>query len=235
VSQETATITHATGPSIKCLTCGLRNFADAKECRRCKTDPSQPMIEAKDVKLLDDDSADSSASKFNYAWVLVLVVGGLLIVGMLYMWQSSIDPEADPIQAAAAPAAAVSEQPAVDLAKENERNQEVATEILTEVKRFQASAEGEMTFEQYEEKLKKLRVELNNKLPNFSRREPSDETFRKEIEGALREYDAAANWWKTTITYNAAINEADRKERTQKNWTSAGAHLATAEKMLGGR
>lgn len=232
MSQETATITHAAGPSIRCLTCGLRNFADAEECRRCKANPSQPTIDAKDVKLLDEASEDASGSKFKYAWVLVLIAGGLLIAGLLYMWQTSPDPEADPLQSAAAPPAPVSERPGVDIAKENSRNQEVAMAILTETKRFQSAAEGEMTFEEYEEKLNKLRTELNNKLPEFSRQEESDETFRKEIAGALREYEAAANWWKTTIRYNQAIDDAGRRERTQANWTKAKEHVSNAEKLV---
>lgn len=181
---------------------------------------------------MDEDTTESNSSKFNYAWVLVLIAGGLLIVGMLYMWQRSPDPEADPIQAAAAPPAPVSEQPAVDIAKENSRNQEVALAILTETKRFQNAAEGEMTIEQYEQKLSDLKTELNKKLPDFTRREPSDETFRQEIAGALREYEAAANWWKTTIRYNAAIDDAGRKERTQANWTKAREHLTNAEKIV---
>ena len=235
MSQEIATIPRAAGPSIKCLSCGLANFADAKECRRCKANPTQPPIDAKDVKLLDEVSEMSSGSKFKYAWVLVLIAAGLLIAGLLYMWQSSPDPQTDPVQAAAAPPAPVSDQPAVDIAKENSRNHEVAMAILAETKRFQSAVESEMTFEEYEQKLNSLRTELNSKLPEFSRHEESDETFRKEINGALREYEAAANWWKTTIRYNEAINDEGRKERTQGNWTKAREHLSTAEKMLGGR
>ncbi len=234
MSQETATINRVAGPSIKCLTCGLANFADSKECRRCKADPSKP-VEAITEPVTRDNSEPTVSAKSSYAWIISAVAGLVLILGIVYMWQSSPPPGNEAAQAASAPPAAASGQPAVDLAKENERNQEVATEILTEAKRFQAAAEGEMTFEQYEQKLKNLRVELNNKLPNFSQHEPSDETFRKEIEGALRDYDAAANWWKTTITYKEAIDEAGRRERTQQIWASARVHLDTAEKMLRGQ
>ncbi len=90
-----------------------------------------------------------------------------------------------------------------------------------------------MDFKEYQKNLDSLRSDLNKTLPSFVRHLPSDETFRQEVDSALRDYTAAENWWKTTITNNSVFSEADRKERTQKNFESARTHLENAEKLLG--
>ncbi len=61
---------------------------------------------------------------------------------------------------------------------------------------------------------------------------PSDESFRQEIAGALRDYTAAGNWWKTTIRNSSVLKDADRTARLQVEWASAQMHLDNAQKLL---
>ena len=56
---------------------------------------------------------------------------------------------------------------------------------------------------------------------------------RQEVAGALRDYNAARNWWKTTIKNSSVLHDNDRVERLQVEWASAQTHLDKAEKLLG--
>ena len=138
--------------------------------------------------------------------------------------------EAVVAQTSAAPDA---EQPVQSAAEQNSQSEAVAKQIVTNLKHFQDATESGMDFKEYEQKLNSLKSDLNSALPSFQRHLPGDDTFRQEVASALRDYTAAENWWKTTITNNTVFTEADRKERTQKNFESAQAHLANAEKSLG--
>ena len=89
-----------------------------------------------------------------------------------------------------------------------------------------------MSYDQYNEMLTNLNAELNNTLPTFVRHDPSDERFRQEVAGAVRDYAAAGNWWKTTIKNSSVLSEADRTARLQVEWGSAQKHLDNAEKLL---
>ncbi len=103
---------------------------------------------------------------------------------------------------------------------------------MVNLKTFQDEIQGDIGFNEYQTKLARLRVVLANTLPSFSRHQPNDEMFRQEVEGALREYTAAENWWKTTIANSTVFTGADRRERTNKNFEAARTHLANAKSAL---
>jgi hypothetical protein len=56
---------------------------------------------------------------------------------------------------------------------------------------------------------------LNNTLPEFVGHSAGDESFRQEIDAAVRDYFAARSWWKIMIDNSSVFNEADRNERLQ--------------------
>jgi len=233
VFQKAATINHAAGFSKKCPQCQLRNFADTNQCRRCKSDLSLPLNGANNDKPTRDDSGEVGRSTFSLAWILAAVVAVLLGVVLLYMRQGpQVTPGAISEAGVAQPATAEPKQPGQDPAEQNSGSEAVAIHVLAELKRFQDATESGMGYNEYDEKLTHLKAELNKALPAFVRHEPGDETFRQEIAAAVRDYTAAGNWWKTTITNSSVFSDADRNERTQVNWASARTHLTTAEKML---
>ncbi len=77
-----------------------------------------------------------------------------------------------------------------------------------------------------------LKADLDNTLPSFVDHEPDDESFRVEVHAAIRDYTAAGNWWKTAIRNSSVFTDADRTERLVASWSSARAHIETAEQML---
>ena len=233
MSQKAATINPAAVSSKKCLHCGLTNFSDTKQCRRCKADPFQPLSEATNDNLMRADAGEGGRSTFRFAWILAAVVVAVLLgLVVLYMRQGSPVTLAATSEASAQPLAAGAEESAPDPAEENARSEAVATNVLAKLKSFQDETERGMELNAYEEKLNQLRGELDRTLPGFSRHEEADETFRQEIAAAVRDHTAAANWWKTTVRNSSVLSDADRKERTQLNWESARTHLTKAEKML---
>jgi ribosomal protein L40E len=233
VLQKAATINPATDYSKKCLHCGLRNFADTKQCRRCKSDLSLPLNVAGNDKRMLANSGEVGRSTFSFAWILAALVVVLLGLTLFYMRQgpqgTEVGGEAEVAQAPVSPDA---EQPGPNAVEQNSQSEAAATQILTELKSFQDITERGTDYNDYDKRLNSLKTDLNNRLPSFVRHNPSDEIFRQEVAAALRDYTAAGNWWKTTITDSSVFTEADRDERTQKNWASARAHLTNAEKML---
>lgn len=231
--QKAATINHATESSKKCPHCGLRNFADTNQCRRCKSDFSLPLNVAKDDNL-SGNSGELGRSTFSFAWILAALAVVSLGLVLFYMRQG---PQGTPElrgEAAVAPTPATpdAEQPGEKAVEENSRSEAAATQIVAELKRFHDATERAMDYNEYDSKLNSLKNDLNKTLPSFVRHDPSDEIFRREVAAALREYTAAGNWWKTSITNSSVFTEADRNERTQRNWASARTHLTNAEKTL---
>ena len=234
VPKETASINNASDSSKKCPGCGLRNFAGANKCKRCKSDLSAPFKVTKNEKRVPADSAESERSSYSFVWigaVLVVVSLGLVFFYMKQGPQETPEPGSEAVvaQTSAAPDA---EQPVQSAAEQNSQSEAVAKQIVTNLKHFQDATEN-MDFKEYQKNLDSLRSDLNKTLPSFVRHLPSDETFRQEVDSALRDYTAAENWWKTTIRDNTVFTETDRKERTQVNFESARAHLENAEKSLG--
>jgi hypothetical protein len=162
----------------------------------------------------------------------VVVSLGVVFFFMRQAPQGTPEPVTDAVVAPPS-VAPVAEEPAQSEAEQNSQSEEVAKQIVTNLKHFQDATESGMDFKEYEQKLNSLKSNLKSALPSFVRHLPGDDTFRQEVASALRDYTAAENWWKTTITNNTVFTEADRKERTQKNFESAQTHLANAEKSLG--
>jgi hypothetical protein len=232
--QKAATINNATASAKKCIHCGLTNFADTKRCKRCKANPSQPLNLTKNDKRMLGNYAEVGRSSFSFTWILAALVVVLLGLVFFFMRQrpqgvSEIGLKAVVAQTLVTGEAEQPEQNAVD---QNSQSEAAATQIVTDLKRFQDATESGIDYNEYDKKLNSLKTDLDNTLPSFVRHDPSDETFRQEIAAALRDYTAAGNWWKTTITNNTVFTEADRNERTLKNFESARTHITNAEKTL---
>jgi len=235
VLKKTATINDAAESSKKCSQCGLRNFADRKKCKRCKTDLSSPLNLTKDDSEIQGGSGELGRSTFSLAWILAALVVVLLGLFVLYMRQAPQATAAEASSDAGVTQNAVTpdtEQPAENADEKTAKSEAAATQVLVELKRFQDATERGMEFDEYDKKLTSLKSNLNSTLPSFVGHDPKDENFRQEVAAALREYTAAGNWWKTSITNSTVFTDADRNERTQKNWASARTHLTNAEKML---
>jgi len=234
VLQKAATSNHATEPAKKCSHCGLRVFADTKQCRRCKSDLSLPLNVTRNDKQMHGNAAELGRSTFSFAWILAALVVVLLGLVVLYMRQGpqgtpEAGGEAAVVQTPVTPDA---EQRGENAVEQNSQSEAAATQIVAELKRFQDATERGMDYDQYDKELNSLKTDLNTRLPSFVRHDPSDESFRQEVAAALRDYTAAGNWWKTTIRNSSVLTEADRNERTQRNWASARTHLTNAEKTL---
>jgi hypothetical protein len=234
VFQKAATINHATDSSKKCFHCGFRNFAGINQCRRCKSDLSLPFNVSKSDKQMRGSSGELGRSTFSFAWILAALVVVLLGLVLFYMRQA---PQGTPEVGGEAvvaqhPVTPDAEQPVQSAVEQNSQSESAATQIVTELKSFQDITERGMDYNEYDKRLNSLKNDLNNTLPSFVRHNPNDEIFRQEVAAAIRDYTAAGNWWKTTITNSSVFTEADRNERTQRDWTSARTHLTNAEKML---
>jgi len=232
--QKASTMNNDTASTKKCFHCGLTNFADTKQCKRCKSDLSLPLKVTKNDKRMRSNSAEVGRSSFSFTWILASVVVVLLGLVFFYMRQR---PQGAPelgLDAVVAQTLVTrdAEQPEQNAVEQNSQSEAAATQIVTDLKRFQGATESGIDYNEYDKKLNSLKADLNNTLPSFVRHNPSDEMFRQEVAAALRDYTAAGNWWKTTIRDSSVFTEADRNERTQKDWASARTHLTNAERML---
>ena len=189
---------------------------------------------AKKDKLTEGDFGEFNRPAFSVAWIFVALVVALLGVIFFYMRQAPQGtPElASDVAVAQTPVTPDADQPEQNAAEQNSQSETATTQIVTNLKRFQDATESGLQFSEYERRLSSLRTDVNNTLPSFVRHNPSDETFRQEVAAALQDYTAAENWWKTTITNSTLFSEADRDERTQRNWASARTHLTNVEKMV---
>jgi hypothetical protein len=180
------------------------------------------------------DSGELGRSTFSFAWILAALVVVLLGLVLFYMRQGpqGITDAGSEAAVMQTPVASDGEQQAENAREQNSRSEAAATRVVSELKRFQDATERGMAYDEYDKQLNSLKTDLNTTLPSFVRHDPSDEIFRREVAAALREYTAAGNWWKTSMTNSSVFTEADRTERTQKNWASARTHLTNAEKTL---
>jgi hypothetical protein len=229
--QQAATSNRATDSSRKCLHCGLRNFAHTNQCMRCKSDFALQLNVKKSDKQMVRNSGKFDRSTFSFAWILAALVVVSLGLVLFYLSQG---PRPGPDVAGEA---VVAQTPVIPAAEQSAQNVEqgsqsdaAATQILTSLEHFQDATDRDMDYDEYDRQLNGLKTELNNTLPTFVRHDPGDEIFRQEVAAALRDYTAARNWWKTTITNSTVFTEADRTERTQRNFESARTHLTNAEK-----
>ncbi|HMJ26538.1 MAG TPA: hypothetical protein VK475_11940 [Pyrinomonadaceae bacterium] len=163
------------------------------------------------------------------ATALVLLSG----VVLFYVRQDlQAAPDAASEVSAVPPVTADAENAAPNSADDEAGTHESAKQVMARLKRFQMTAQPNMRYEDYDQMLNQLESDLNSVLPNMSSRKPSDQSLRQEIEGALRDYTAARNWWKTTIRNSAVLHDNDRVERLKVEWASAQTHLDNAEKLL---
>ncbi len=201
---------------------------------RCKSSLSEPLKVDVSDKKVGKDSAGPDRSKLRFAAIITAIVIISLAALVFYLRQV---PQGPPDVAAAEdivaqkPVASAAE-PAPDAVDQTPQSESAGKQIITNLKRFQDITESGIDYIEYDKRLTKLRNDLNETLPSFVRHEPGDETFRQEVASALRDYTAAGNWWKTTITNNTVFTEADRKERTQRMFESARTHLENAEHAL---
>jgi hypothetical protein len=119
-----------------------------------------------------------------------------------------------------------------DSLQQDRQSAESASKVLGNLKRFQEATEHDLSYDEYEQMLNQLNTDLNNTLPAFVGHSPGDETFRQEAAAAVRDYVAARNWWKTTIRFSSALNDADRDEKLKADWTRAETHIENAEKAM---
>jgi hypothetical protein len=171
--------------------------------------------------------------QFNISRVLILSAALVVLLGLLLFYFRQ---EPQETQAALNDTAVVqptpSAQPAQDVASQDLQSEQAAKQILTALKRFQDATERKMTYDKYNEMLIHLNADLNDTLPTFLRHQPDDESFRQEVAGALRDYTAAQNWWKTVIRNSQVLTDADRTDRLKIEWGSAQTHIDNAEKLL---
>ena len=219
--QKASVTNHTTNSFKKCPRCKLINFADRTLCTRCKSDLALPMTVAKNARPTRNASILAA---------LVVVLFGLVVFYMHEGPEGTPDLKTEAIVAPApAPSAEKQEQTATE---QNAQSEDAAARIVISLKDFQDATESGMDFDEYDKKLNSLETDLNSTLTLFVRHEPGDEAFRQEVAAVVRNYTAAGNWWKTTITNGSVFTEADRNERTQKDWASARTHLTNAEQVL---
>ena len=232
MSEKTAAADQVVKFSRKCSECGLRNFIDAKVCRRCESDLSRRSTAAKKTKPAPVDAVEVHQSKAGR--VVILVAALAILSGLAVFYGRQVPQATEPVvgKVDTEQSAQATEQPVEDATTEEAKSEESAKEVLAGLKHFQETPKTDMTFEEYEQMLAHLRADLNNTLPSFVRHAPSDERFRKEVASALRDYTAAGNWWKTTIRNSKVLTDADRTTRLQVEWGSAQTHLDNAEKQL---
>ena len=235
MSQHDAAIYQAVKFSKKCRECGLKNFADVTECRRCKAELSRRTAVAKSISETQtpEVAVENGRSKARSLLVLAAALAIFSVTSLFYLRQNPSETQEPLGEVSNAQSAATQpDQAALDPTREDAKSQQAAKEILTGLKRFHVSIQPDMRFDEYHEMLTDLNTDLNSMLPKFVSHNPSDESFRKEITGALRDYTAAENWWKTSLKYRNVISDADRLARQKTQWGSAQTHLDNAEKLL---
>ena len=208
------------------------NFADKTRCARCNDDLVLPLGEPETIQHLSESSDDFGRLK---GGVIVIFVA-VLLVGLIWLYvrkDSAATPELISETTVVQPTTQQAEQLGQVTTPAEPQSREAAKHVLAGLSRFQAATHPNMSYEEYDEMLSKLKADLNSTLPSFVDHKPEDETFRREVEAAIRDYTAARNWWKTTITNSSVLTDADRTERIIPNWTSAKGHLETAEQVLG--
>ncbi len=233
LSQNAAAILPARSFSAKCSRCGLRNFPDANLCARCDADLSRPSSGPKVTSRKSDNSGERRQTHVRRGLICAGVLAILFALGLLYFRQA---PEATPEAISSIPVATPeNSEPAPaapDPAQQDAESQQAANQVLAGLKHLQGATQTSITYDEYDQMLSQLKSDLNNTLPSFVRHNPSDESFRHEVDAAVRDSTAAGNWWKTTIRNSSVFDDADRFERLQVEWNSAQTHLDNAELAL---
>ena len=230
MSQRSATVDHSTTTSRKCIQCGLINFADVDQCKRCKSDLSQKSTGVESNERLSDTPTQSGRLKVSF---VVLCGAGLALTLCLVFFftkQAAATKPATAMETQMAEAVTPHTLPVTESpAPQTRRSEDATREVLDELKAFQSVAGSTMSYEEYDQKLTELKVLADEASASFG---PADHTFGVEVEAAILDYTAAGKWWLTTIRNNKVFSEADRNEKTQAKWDSAKIHVENAEKAL---
>ena len=238
MSQKEAAITQAVKFSKKCAECGLRNFPGEERCSRCDAEllrGSKRVVKPKEIRTeaISIESGKPGHSRIRTLVILAATLVVLFGVVLFYVRQDQhAAPEVLSEVSVTPPAPTDAENAAPNPADEEARSQESAKQVVARLKRFQMTNQTNMRYEDYDQMLNQLEVDLNSILPSMVSHKPSDESLRQEVAGALRDYNAARNWWKTTIKNSSVLSDNDRVERLQVEWSSAQTHLKNAEKLL---
>lgn len=232
MSEKMAAIDQAVKFSKKCPECGLRNFPGEEHCSRCDAELARgAKRSAKPKEIVEFEPADSKSSKARSLIVLATTLFILLGLVLFYARQNLPGtPEALGEVAVAQPDAAI--DPSEKRIEPHSLNQAPAKQLVARLKRFQGTAQLNMRFEDYDQMLNQLESDVNELLPGLVTYTPAEQSLRKEVGGAIRDYTAARNWWKTTIKNSSVLNDNDRVERLKVEWASAQTHLDNAEKLL---
>jgi hypothetical protein len=178
-------------------------------------------------------SADPAQSRVRLTLISAVIVVVLTALVVFYMRPGpQAAPEALNQGVGTQPATVLPQAEAKDSLQQDPQSAEAASKVLGNLKRLQEATEHDLSYDEYEQMLDQLNADLNNTLPAFVGHSPENETFRQEAAAAVRDYVAARNWWKTTIKYSSALNDADRDEKLKADWTRAKTHIENAEKAM---
>jgi hypothetical protein len=234
MSQKTAAIEQAVKFSKKCSECGLRNFPGDARCSRCEAELARggKNKAAKPIEV-SVDSAQPGPAKVRRLAILataLVVLFGLVLFSVRQDLQGPREVLAE--VSVAQPETSQTGEPESKSGDEDVRSQESAKQVLIRLRSFQRTARTNMRYEEYDQMLTQLEADMNSILPTVVGHKPSDQNLRQEVAAALRDYSAARNWWKTTIKNSNVLDDSDRVERLQVEWSSAQTHLDNAEKLL---
>jgi len=175
------------------------------------------------------DNHSDAGRTFGLAAV-ILITAGLVIFFFILAAKNSSEATPVSVNEAKVEEPAAVQLPPPDTAAQDAASQEAAKKVLTELKEFQAATQNSMSFEEYDGMLNRLNASLNNTLPTFEQHSSDSDSFRHEVAAAVREYDAARNWWKTCTRNSTVLSDSDRTERLQADWNEAQTHLDNAQK-----
>jgi hypothetical protein len=172
--------------------------------------------------------------QFKVSRVLIVSAAAVVFSVLLFFFFKG-DPqqtEAAPSDTSVAQSTSSPERPAPQAAADDRQSEESARKVLTGLRRVQDATDRNISYEEYDQMLTGLNADLNSTLPTFVRHDEKSESFRQEVAGALRDYTAAQNWWKTVIRNSQVLTEDDRTSRLKAEWGSAQTHIDNAEKLL---
>lgn len=231
MSEKTAALDQAIKFSKKCAECGLRNFPGEERCSRCDAELSRNAHRAAKPKESRTRSAKPRRTKARKRVILSAALVVLLGLVLFYVRQD-LPGTREALGLISAAQTAATESGPAEASAEEAHSQESAKQVVAALKRFHIAAQPNMRYEDYDRMLNQLEADVNSILPTLVSHSPSDEKLRQEVTGAVRDYKAALDWWKTTLSYSNVLSDADRVERLQVEWASAQTHLRNAEKQL---
>lgn len=233
MAQTAASLNQRVESTVKCSHCGLTNFRAADQCKRCKTELSSSLTGGIDNKPVLEYSADPARSQVRLVLISAVILAVLAALVMFYLRQGPLAaPEALNQSVGTQPATLQPQAEGNHSLQLNPQSVEAASKVLGNLKRFQQATDNDLSYAEYDQMVNQMNADLNNIMPAFAGHSPSDETFRQETAAAVRDYLAARNWWKTTVTYSSALDDTDRKEKLKLDWTSAKTHIENAEKVI---